>query len=147
MITITPYFEVKELVCKHVYNKYGERAIQFLDSRLLETIVAIRKKIDKPIYVNNWDSNGQLSQRGLRCNLCSLVRAKSNAQTLYVSAHLQGTAIDFDVKGMTASEVRKWIQDHADVLPYPVRLEDEVTWVHLDLRNDGSKSKVVLFKA
>jgi hypothetical protein len=59
---------------------------------------------------------------------------------------LQGTGIDFDVKGMCAEEVRQWIERNQILLPYAVRLEDAVSWVHLDLRNDGTKGKVIRFK-
>ncbi len=43
------------------------------------------------------------------------------------------------MEGMTASEVRIWLKQHEDRLPYPVRLEDGVDWVHLDCRNAGVK--------
>lgn len=146
MNTIKQYFDIRELVCRHVYNKHKENAWDFFDPRLLETMLWIRENIGRPIYVNNWDSNGQLTQRGLRCNLCSLVRSKTNAQTLYLTAHSQGMGVDFDVKGMTAEQVRQWIKANENKLPHPIRLEKDVTWVHLDVRTDGSKGKIVMFK-
>lgn len=147
MGNIKQYFDIEELVCPHVYKKFGEIAWQFFDERLLETMLVIREKLGKPIYVNNWQIGGNLSQRGLRCNVCILVKEKTDLEKVYMSAHLQGTGIDFDVKGMTAQEVREWIKRNQILLPYAVRLEDGVNWVHLDLRNDGTKGKVVLFKA
>lgn len=143
---IKDYFDVQELVCKHVYNKFGDNAWQFFDDRLLETLFVIREKLGKPIHVNNWQVGGNLTQRGLRCNVCSLVAEKTRLEKVYMSAHSQGTAVDFDVKGMTALEVRNWIKANQVLLPYPVRLEQDVTWVHLDMRNDGKKGKVVYFK-
>ena len=59
---------------------------------------------------------------------------------------MQGTAVDFDVQGMSAEEVRKWIERNKVLLPYPIRLEEGVNWVHLDMRNDGSKGRVTCFK-
>ena len=75
-----------------------------------------------------------------------------------MSAHNQGEAVDFSVKGMTANEVRLWIVENQILLPYPVRLEvgfdpkgkneaqirqaigkDTMNWVHLDLRGEGQK--------
>ena len=103
-MNIKNYFNIKELVCKHVYNKFGEMAWTFFDPRLLETICVIREKLGKPITVNTWHSGGGLTQRGLRCNVCQLVAEKTRLEKVYVSAHLQGTALDFDVKGMTALE-------------------------------------------
>lgn len=143
---IKQYFDIEELVCPHVYKRFGESAWQFFDQRLLETLLTIRKKIGKPIYVNNWQIGGNLSQRGIRCNVCVLVKEKTALEKVYMSAHLQGLGIDFDVKGMSAEEVRRWIEKNQILLPYAVRLEDAVSWVHLDLRNDGTKGKVIRFK-
>ncbi|MEE0969944.1 MAG: hypothetical protein U0M06_11295, partial [Clostridia bacterium] len=67
-MNIKDYFDIKELVCPHVYNKFREYAWRFFDPRLLDTLLVIREKINKPIYVNNWDMGGDFSQRGLRCN-------------------------------------------------------------------------------
>lgn len=144
---IKQYFDIEELVCKHVHERFGEYAWCFFDERLLETLLVIREKIGKPIYVNNWQVGGNLTQRGLRCNCCVLVAEKTALEKVYMSAHLQGNGIDFDVQGMSAAEVRGWIIKNQILLPYPVRLEDGVTWVHLDVRTDGSKGKVVFFKA
>lgn len=145
---IKKYFDIKELVCPHVFNNPSLRALawDFFDPRLLETLFVIREKLGRAIYVNNWAVGGSLSQRGLRCNVCKLVAEKTSLEKPYVSTHLQGTGIDFDVKGMSAKEVRVWLIENQDILPYPIRLEDKVTWVHLDVRNDGKKGKVVMFE-
>lgn len=142
---IKRYFDIQELVCKHVYTKFGDNAWSFFDERLLETLLVIREKLGRPVYVNNWQVGGNLTQRGLRCNVCVLVAEKTALEKVYMSTHMQGTGIDFDVQGMTAAEVRGWIIKNQILLPYPIRLEDGVSWVHLDMRADGSKGKVVLF--
>lgn len=141
------YFDLQELVCKHVYEKFGESAWTFFDERLLDTLYVIRTKLNKPIYVNNWQIGGNLSQRGLRCNCCILVKEKTALEKVYMSTHMQGNGIDFDVKGMTAQKVREWIVKNQILLPYPVRLEADVNWVHLDLRTDGKQGKVTFFHA
>lgn len=138
------YFDIKELVCPHVYEIWGESAWQFLDKRLLENLDWLREKLGKPIVVNNWAKGGEYSQRGLRCNTCILVIEKTDLRKVYLSAHIQGKAVDFNVVGMTAEEVRQWIIDHADELPHPCRLERDVSWVHLDTRCN-SYEKVELF--
>lgn len=142
---IKQYFDIQELVCKHVYTKFGQVAWSFFDERLLETLLVIREKLGKPIYVNNWQVGGNLTQRGLRCNVCALVAEKTSLEKVYMSTHIQGNGIDFDVQGMSAAEVRGWIIKNQILLPYPVRLEDGVSWVHLDMRTDGEKGKVILF--
>jgi hypothetical protein len=134
------YFDLQELVCPDVFNEYGIFAWNFFDPRLIVTINSIRDRIGKPVYINGYDSGREHSQRGLRCNQCQIVK---DAKGIYLSGHVTGKASDFDVEGLTAQEVRDWLQLHETWWPYPFRLEDNVGWVHLDLYN--SESKVVLF--
>ena len=145
-MSIKKYFGIKELVCPHVYNRDHEASWIYFDPRLLEVVLWIREHIGKPMIVNNWASGGKYTQRGLRCNLCDLVQSKTKANILYLTPHEQGTAVDFDVVGMTAAEVRKWLFAHAAELPHPIRVEADVTWNHIDLRNTGEKGKVITFK-
>lgn len=142
---ISSYFDIRELVCPHTHRKFGESSWRFLDDRLLDTLLFIREALGKPIAVNNWHVGGNFQQRGLRCNVCSLVSRNTRIEKVYLSAHVQGKGIDFDVSGMSADEVRQWIDDNQSLLPYPIRLERDVNWVHLDMRNDGSKAKVTYF--
>lgn len=135
------YFQLKELVCPHVLAKYGEMAWMFLDSRLILNLDTIRERLNKPIYVNR----GGLTQRGLRCPQCDIVKAKAEAGVLYMSAHTFGKAVDFDVEGMTAEEVRGWLKEHGAYLPYPIRVENDVTWVHMDVFPNKDNVKVYFF--
>jgi len=146
MICKPEYFGLKELVCQHVFGKYNERAWMFLDPRLLVTIDSIRERIGKPVFVNNWDSGGEYSQRGLRCTNCEIVQSATKNGALYMSAHLFGRAVDFDVQGLLAEEVRQWIIQKKPFWPYPIRLEDGVSWVHLDVYDENTNEKVYLFK-
>lgn len=141
------YFSLRELVDRATYEKYGDFAWNFFDTRLLETMFALRDKIIKAtMTINTWMTGGKFDERGLRTNLSPLIQAKTKENKLSMSAHSTGKGVDFDAKGMTAAEVRRLIQEKANLLPHPVRLEDAVTWVHIDVYNDGSKGKVVLFK-
>lgn len=145
---IKKYFGIKELVCPHVYKRFGESAWTFFDPRLLEVLLFIRETLGKRIYINNWARGGSLSQRGLRCNCCELVKSKTLAGTVYMSAHNFAMAVDFNVEGMSVSEVHAWIEQNKYLLPHPIRLEepDGVNRVHLDVRSDGSKP-ITWFKA
>ena len=138
------YFQIHELTCKHTFDKYGEKSWQFLDPRLVLTLDFIRGEFNKPIEINNYYWGGHDTQSGLRCNLCTLVKKKTDAGKLYLSAHIQGMAADFSVKGMTANAVRTWLKQHEDRLPYPIRLEDGVNWVHIDVRQCNNE-KVYIF--
>lgn len=135
----TKYFELHELVCDHILKKYGETAWQFIDPRLKITIDWIRDKTGRPVYINNYVWGGNQTQSGVRCNLCDLELGYALGAELYMSAHPQGQAFDFHILGMTAIEARKWIMEHEKELPYPIRLEKKVDWVHLDVRDTGQK--------
>lgn len=138
------YFTVKELVCPHVYNKFKEQSWQFLSTEILSTIYNIRTKILKqPMIVNNWALKGPYSQRGLRCNMCNLVKDKTS---VYMSAHCLGKGIDFSVKGVTAENIRNQIKSNLDKLEYPIRLEEGTTWVHVDCYTQDDSVKLITFK-
>lgn len=147
MALISDFFNIEELVCKDVYQHFKEKAWDFFDPRLLENLLFIRIGLDKPVWVNSWKVGGGYSERGFRCNLCKLVKEKTQKGLIYVSAHMEGMAVDFTVSGMSAEDVRTWIKAHSELMPYPCRIEDGVNWVHLDVRNDGKKGRVVTFKA
>ena len=67
---IVPHISVKEMVCPHVYAKYGDKSARFLDEDLMAVLKVIRNDILKcPIIINNGST---LTQRGLRCNVCPL---------------------------------------------------------------------------
>ncbi|WP_294141560.1 hypothetical protein [uncultured Sanguibacteroides sp.] len=95
--------------------------------------------------MNNWDSGGSSSQRGLRCNICKLVKDKTERGEIYLSAHCNGAGVDFEVKGMTAEEVRTKIAANMCLLPYPIRIERGVSWVHLDIYDYLNGKKINYF--
>lgn len=137
------YFDIVELVCPHTYNKWKDRSWQFLDTEYLHDLLVVRRDIiQQPMYCNNWDKQGQFSQRGLRCNMCQIVKGKKD---VYLSAHVLGKAGDFDVKGMTAERAREMIMAARDVLPHPFRLEGNVGWLHFDTMDTGHGVKAVIF--
>jgi len=142
---IPTYFSIDEYVCPHVYNKYGLDAWTFFDVKLLITMDWIREHLGKPVYMNDWMIHGKYSQRGFRCIQCSLVRKAIREKILYVSAHMTGQAGDFNVPGMESEEVRQWLKSHEVELPYPIRLEEDTSWVHIDTR-DAGKGKIYFFK-
>ena len=135
-------FQLKELVCPHCVKTYGDKAWQFLSTELLSTIYILRNEVVKKLMVVNTGTT--FTQRGLRCNICELVKGKT---TPYMSAHCLGKAIDFHVNGMSAEEVRQLIKANIDKFEYPIRLEEDVTWVHVDVYTLDSDKKLVTFTA
>ena len=139
---IRPYFDVDELVCPHALAKWGQASWQFLDTDYLYCLLIIRRDI---LRSSMWCNGKGKTERGLRCNRCSVVRGKSG---VYLSAHCLGKAGDFDVTGMTAEQARRKIKECAALLPCPIRMEAGVNWLHFDvLPQYGVTQKVYEFKA
>jgi hypothetical protein len=64
----------------------------------------------------------------------------------YLSAHVTGSGGDFSSSQMSAEQMRQLIKEHADELPWPVRIERDVNWLHIDVYDDMSTdAKVVEF--
>lgn len=134
------FFQVSELVCDHTFSKWGERSWQFLDTDYLRALLIIRRDILQVPMTCNHDG---AKQRGLRCNMCDLVKEKTRS---YLSSHILGKAGDFTCKGLTAQQARERIKANAHLLPCNIRLEDKVTWLHFDvLPQYGITDKVYFF--
>ncbi len=132
------YFKIQELVSKKVYDKYGEQAWMFIDTKLIKVLDLLREHFNKPITINNWMWGGTLEQRGLRTNLDELVKKKTEKGTLYISQHILGKAADFNVKGLSSEEVYKEILKNRGKFYLISRIENidsTPTWVHIDCAN------------
>ena len=121
-------FVLKELVSPIILNTYGDKAWEFLDERLLKNIQFIRDSLAKPIRVNNGTTYKN------RCFDAVEERKTGTSQ------HNMGRAIDFDVVGMTAEQVRKWISDNYTKFPEPnIWIEKNTSWIHMDVRYSNNK--------
>ena len=139
---VKKYFKISDLVCNHTYQSFGEKSWQFIQTELLHTILIVRRDITKvPMTINFADKY----QRGLRCNLCKLVKDKTLKNEIYLSSHANGAGFDSDSKGMTAEQVRLKIKQNSMLLPYPIRIEAGVSWLHMDVYDNGSGKKVSEF--
>ena len=144
IIELSGYFDIQELVGPIEYSRFGNNCWRYLRTELLHTILVVRRDILKvPMYVNNWALGGSLKERGLRCNISSISKDKTMDGILYMSGHSFGAAIDFDAKGMTAESVRKKIIMNELLLPYPIRIENGVSWVHIDVYDDIINNKKI----
>lgn len=142
---VSKYFNIKELVCPHCYNKFKDNSWQFISTELLSTLYVLRTiVINKPMVINTWATNGSYSQRGLRCNMCQLVKSKTS---IYMSAHSLGKSVDFHVPGMDAESVRNLIRSNVNKFEYPIRLEKDTNWCHIDCYvPKGSSNKLLEFE-
>lgn len=141
------YFCIEELVDREVYALFGDVAWRFFQTDILHTLLVFRKNLGLSMIVNTWKWKGNLSQRGLRHNQSDMVRTKKG---IYLSAHMRGGAVDFNVKGMDSEEVREWAVKNAHLFPCKIRLERNIgnkpiSWVHVDTDYEEKNPKVYLF--
>lgn len=144
------YFKIYELVGKWTYKIHKDRSWKFFSTEALFMLLIIRKNIDRSITINNWFWGGKFSQRGLRTNLQNIFRQMFKVGKLYLSGHVLGEAFDFDVKGMTAPEVRAWIKANQHLFPFKIRLERNkngkpINWVHADCIQEDHNPKIYEF--
>lgn len=133
------FFNVSELVCPHTLARFGEQSWQFFDTETLNTLLVLRAEILRvPMTINA----GESTQRGLRCNLCSIVKGQKKQ---YLSAHLMGKGFDVVSTEMTAQEMRDKIFENAEKLPVPIRIEDGVSWLHFDTFDPSNGQNKVTF--
>ena len=137
---IKKYFDKQELVSKHVYDRDG--GYELIHHDLQNLVVWIREKLGRPMFANNWAIGGQFSQRGYRTNDDPVCKAQKFVPG---SAHFKGKALDFDVKGMTAEQVRKWLHDNQESAPVRFRVEKGVNWVHVDVMPHKASDKAYFF--
>ncbi len=120
-------FPLRELVDKQSFIDYGEGCWNFFPQNSIDMLHGIRTYFNLPITINSWPWGGGLRFRGYRGPSC-----KAGAPASY---HKSGMAWDFDVKGMTAEQVRTEIKANQDneLLKLIQRMEKKVTWVHVDI--------------
>ena len=137
---ISKYFDKEEVLSKHVIEAGGGYDLLHVD--LQKLVVWIREKLGRPITANNWKAGGEFSQRGYRTNDDPVCNVQKFAPG---SAHFKGNALDFDVKGMTAEQVRKWLYDNQEDAPVRFRVEKGVNWVHVDVMPHKANDKAYFF--
>jgi len=125
------YFKIYELVPEHIYNKFGENAWRFIDEKLIITIDALKENFPNgTITINNWKWGGDRNWSGLRTP-----ESPYYSQT---SIHSLGKAVDMIFSDYSSDEVRTYIKNNLDVF-YLIRgIEENISWVHIDFRNEDS---------
>lgn len=136
------HFVVQELVPPEVYSdlkneKYS--LTQIMNPKLLITADSIREYFNKPMTINNWFLGGEFTLRGFRPKNCPIGAVNSR--------HKFGDAIDFDIEGMTAEQVRQEILKNQKntAFKYITRMENGVNWVHIDLKPIPDFKNIILF--
>lgn len=135
------HFRLEELVDPSTFRLLEEKAWWVLDPRLLWTLDKTRDRYQRVVTVNDWLWGGEHTLRGFRPQ--GVAVGKPHSQ------HRYGRAIDLDVRGMPADEVRQDILANQDdpAFVYITCLETDITWVHLDVRNwDRTQHGILLVK-
>ena len=133
------HFVTQEFVPPEIYNVYGEKSLWFVDYRVRWTADAIRQYFGVPVTANNWHrKSGGYRYRGFRPPACETGAA--------LSQHKFGRALDCDVQGIPAEQVRKEIVDKKDepAFRYITCIEADVNWLHFDCRDVNTTNVMVL---
>lgn len=150
-IYIPKYFELYELLPPELYTydmmtseEARERAFAtYFDYKLLVTIDIVRGEIIKASLIcNTWFQDGNRVASGYRSSKCPVGVAKS--------LHKEGKAVDLVCNKYTAEQMRQMIKENEHLLPYPIRIEEGVSWLHIDTKDrskyDSHKDKIYFFK-
>lgn len=133
---ITKNFYLQEFIPMDMYNEYGSRAAGVMDYRIILSAQALRDNLGIPLSINTWHSCGERYESGLR------VMGMKNYRPL--SQHTYGRAVDIVSNKMPAQEMREHILQNRDKYPYITRMENNVTWLHIDIK-DTQQEDIILF--
>lgn len=138
------FFRLEELLPQDFFelNKSrGDLLWLIFDDRVLITLDRLHRRYDRAMTVNDWlwNRNNPFNYRGYRPPDC-VVGAM-------LSQHRYGRAIDTDIKGVSAHEVRKDIRNNENDpdFEYITRIEDDVNWLHFDVGNWIKEKLGILF--
>ena len=130
------YFKIHELVPQHIFQKRGEKSWKYIDERLISSIDTLKEHFSNgTMTINNYHWNGDRNWSGLR--------TPDSTDYNETSMHSMGKAIDCVFSNYAADEVRMYILQHASFFPYIKGIEDTVSWLHIDTRNEDT---VVVFQ-
>ena len=121
-------FALYELLPKELYVD-EETGWDMFDEKLLKTIDAVRDILGIGLTCNNWKFGGKR-------NYCG-ARTKDSDVYMYGSYHSvrpdrKVMATDLISPKMTAAKMRQVLVENSSKLPYPVRIEAGVSWLHID---------------
>lgn len=149
---INKYFDMREFIPKSEYNKImklreDDRLNAFyklINPKIVDIASKLREMFNRPMIINNWHTGGNYTMRGWRPTNTKIGAKKS--------MHKKGMAFDFDVKGLTDSQVKEFIMNHEKEL-YAIGVrrmeneEDSATWTHLDIKDvKGYTNKIYQFR-
>lgn len=139
------YFKIQELVCPHVYKKYGDKAWEFFSEDFLKDLDLIREVLGVPIIVNNWHIEGSYKESGNRCPFCSIVAKKIVKKELDMSMHNLYQAFDLKPKEIKIKKAIDMIMENVHRFKVIKRIENSdytPTWLHIDTKGHHKGIKI-----
>ena len=130
---ISDHFYLQEFVPESIYKRFGNRALWFIDPRLVSIAEWIRDYVDTPILINNWHMGGSRQFSGFRPPECKVGAA--------LSQHRYGRAMDIVIPKVPAPQVQEVIQSNfvfLKTLGLTTMEAHTRTWTHLDVRQTGA---------
>lgn len=122
------HFKLTELLPKEVYIDENH-GCDLMDDSIIDVIDWLKGLVGNSVrlIINNWNIGGARNNCGYRTADCTVGAPNSR--------HKKGLAVDIISPDMTAEELRDLVELNKDTLPWPVRIEKNVTWLHIDTDN------------
>ena len=133
---VSKNFSLKEFVCEKTWEKYGEKALWFIDPRIISSAQTLRDILRVPLTINSWANGGNRQESGLRIPEHKNYNPKSQ--------HTFGRAVDIITGAYTAESLRKHILENQFLYPHIKAMELKVDWLHIDCRNTNQE-EILLF--
>lgn len=141
-------FEIQDLVSSAVFAAYELNSINFIDRKLIVFLEKLRQDLKSEIIINTWqytaDQLTLLNERyGTTYSLDTRLEYRGYREPACPTTddiqvqHRFGRAVDFDVIGMSAAQVRTWIIQNfiGGYRMYGLTaIEMTAAWVHCDFR-------------
>lgn len=128
---VSKNFSLQEFISPIMYDRYGTKALWFIDQRIIESAQALRDNLNVALTINDWAYGGDRYMSGLRTSDMDIYRP--------FSQHSFGRAADIVSPEMSAEEMRNHILENEHLYPHITTLEGNVTWLHMDCRNRTEK--------
>ena len=135
MIYVPKYLAAYEVVDELLYDELGDNVFKLFDDNVLRGADWLRERYGT-MTCNNWKQGGKFSWRGFRT-----YRSDVYSPT---SMHSLGKALDLSFVRATAEEIRDDIKRNG--APFITRIEDDVSWLHIDTKGTKKGNEVYFFK-
>jgi hypothetical protein len=137
---LSPHFSAAELFNRRMVMDFGYNVTWFIDARLIDYLEFIRSRFGV-VHVNDWYWGGSYDARGFR--------ASYQMEGASMSQHRYGRAVDTTFASVTPQEVREDIKTNWKALYKPLGvtcIEDEINWVHTDMRHIPDQKELLIVR-